>query len=38
VHYDTFPVIRQDSENFVQQLAAKGLKGQVLAPGESITL
>ncbi|MGG4480764.1 metal-dependent hydrolase [Paenibacillus illinoisensis] len=38
VHYDTFPLIRQDSENFVQQLAAKGLKGQVLAPGESITL
>ncbi|MBM6388000.1 MULTISPECIES: metal-dependent hydrolase [Paenibacillus] len=38
VHYDTFPMIRQDSENFVQQLAAKGLKGQVLAPGESITL
>lgn len=38
VHYDTFPMIRQDSENFVQQLAAKGLRGQVLAPGESITL
>lgn len=38
VHYDTFPLIRQDSENFVQQLAAKGLKGQLLAPGESITL
>ncbi|MEK4435496.1 metal-dependent hydrolase [Paenibacillus sp. FSL K6-2862] len=38
VHYDTFPMIRQDSENFVQQLAAKGLKGQVLAPGESISL
>lgn len=38
VHYDTFPLIRQDSENFVQQLAAKGLKGQVLAPGETITL
>lgn len=38
VHYDTFPVIRQDAEHFVQRLAAKGLEGRVLAPGESITL
>ncbi|MDQ0170205.1 metal-dependent hydrolase [Paenibacillus tundrae] len=38
VHYDTFPVIRQDAEKFVQQLASVGLEGRVMAPGDSFTL
>mgnify|MGYP001176816986 CR=1 FL=1 len=38
VHYDTFPVIRQDSEAFVKKLEEKGIRGRVLAPGESMTL
>ncbi|MDP4095592.1 metal-dependent hydrolase [Paenibacillus sp. P96] len=38
VHYNSFPVIKQDAEAFVSQLEAKGLKGKVLAPGESIDI
>ncbi|TYP74907.1 metal-dependent hydrolase [Paenibacillus methanolicus] len=38
VHYDSFPVIKQDAEAFVAKLASRGLKGKVLAPGESIEL
>jgi L-ascorbate metabolism protein UlaG (beta-lactamase superfamily) len=36
VHYDTFPPIKQDAAAYVSQLEAKGLKGKVLAPGESL--
>ncbi|OLO40257.1 metal-dependent hydrolase [Alkalihalophilus pseudofirmus] len=36
VHYNTFPVIEQDGNQFVQQLPA-GV-GKVLAPGEAIEL
>lgn len=38
VHYNTFPVIRQEAEHFVQQLREKGLNGQVLKPGEKLTI
>ncbi|MBD2867166.1 metal-dependent hydrolase [Paenibacillus arenilitoris] len=38
VHYDTFPVIAQDAETFVRRLEDKGLRGQVLAPGEKLTV
>ncbi|MFC4098171.1 metal-dependent hydrolase [Paenibacillus xanthanilyticus] len=38
VHYDSFPVIKQDAESFVAKLANRGLQGKVLAPGESIEL
>ncbi|WP_126425514.1 metal-dependent hydrolase [Brevibacillus marinus] len=38
VHYNTFPLIRQDGQAFVQQLAEAGLSGKALAPGEVITL
>ncbi|WP_424769216.1 metal-dependent hydrolase [Paenibacillus sp. sgz302251] len=38
VHYDTFPPIRQDSEHFVELLSEKGIKGQVMKPGEKLTL
>ncbi|MUT66912.1 metal-dependent hydrolase [Paenibacillus sp. NEAU-GSW1] len=38
MHYNSFPIIRQDAELFVQQLKSNGLKGQVLEPGESITI
>ncbi|MEV5025218.1 metal-dependent hydrolase [Paenibacillus sp. LPE1-1-1.1] len=38
VHYNTFPVIRQEAESFVQQLQSKGMNGLVLSPGEKVTL
>ncbi|MBB3113861.1 L-ascorbate metabolism protein UlaG (beta-lactamase superfamily) [Paenibacillus phyllosphaerae] len=38
VHYNSFPVIKQDAEAFVAQLQERGLEGKVLAPGESIEL
>jgi L-ascorbate metabolism protein UlaG (beta-lactamase superfamily) len=36
VHYDTFPVIRQDAEAFVHRLEAKGVKGIVMRPGDKL--
>jgi L-ascorbate metabolism protein UlaG (beta-lactamase superfamily) len=38
VHYNSFPIIRQDANAFVKQLEAQGQKGLVLAPGESFEL
>ncbi|WP_435170778.1 metal-dependent hydrolase [Paenibacillus glycanilyticus] len=38
VHYNSFPVIRQDAEAFVQALEAKGLKGQLLEPGQKLSI
>ncbi|MGM0879847.1 MAG: metal-dependent hydrolase [Bacillota bacterium] len=38
VHYNTFPVIRQEAEDFVKKLNEKGIKGQVLKPGEKLTI
>ena len=38
MHYDTFPVIRQDPERFRALAAARGCKAAVLRPGESIRL
>jgi L-ascorbate metabolism protein UlaG (beta-lactamase superfamily) len=36
VHYNSFPVIRQDAEAFVNKLEAQGQKGKALAPGEKL--
>ena len=33
IHYNTFPVIRQEAEGFVKQLESKGIKGLVIKPG-----
>lgn len=38
MHYNTFPIIRQEAEEFVGRLEAIGMKGKVLKPGEQITL
>lgn len=38
VHYDTFPVIKQDPGTFVSSLEGKGLKGKVLNPGEELEI
>ncbi|MNF14903.1 metal-dependent hydrolase [compost metagenome] len=38
VHYNTFPVIEQEAELFVQRLREKGLNGQVLEPGEHLVI
>ncbi|MCL6517947.1 metal-dependent hydrolase, partial [Alicyclobacillus sp.] len=35
IHYNTFPVIQQDPNRFVQLLQASGIEGRVLRPGES---
>lgn len=36
IHHSTFPAIKQDAEQFVRQLEARGLKGQVMAPGDEL--
>lgn len=36
VHYNSFPVIRQDAESFVHKLALQGQKGKAMAPGDKI--
>jgi L-ascorbate metabolism protein UlaG (beta-lactamase superfamily) len=36
IHYNTFPLIQQDSHAFVHLLEEKGLRGQVLSPGEQM--
>lgn len=38
VHYDTFPPIAQDGHAFAEALAARGIEGIVLKPGESVEL
>ena len=38
MHYNTFDQIKQDPQAFVSMLAAKGLKGQAVAIGETITV
>jgi L-ascorbate metabolism protein UlaG (beta-lactamase superfamily) len=38
VHYNTFQPIRQDAEAFVQKLAARGIAGKVMAPGDKLDL
>ena len=39
IHYDAFPVIEQDPHAFLARVAAEtGIAGQVLKPGESLTL
>ena len=38
VHYNTFPLIRQDGRAFVRALADRGIQGIALEPGESTRL
>ena len=38
IHYNTFPVIEVDPENFKQKVEAKGVACQVLAFGQEITV
>ncbi|NOV00729.1 metal-dependent hydrolase [Paenibacillus planticolens] len=38
MHYNTFPVIEQNPHAYVEGLAAEGIKGLVLEPGQHITL
>jgi len=39
IHYDAFPVIQQDPRAFLDRVAsATGIAGQILRPGESLTL
>jgi L-ascorbate metabolism protein UlaG (beta-lactamase superfamily) len=38
MHYNTFGFIKQDANAYVAKLEAKGLKGAVLAIGESVTV
>lgn len=38
MHYNTWPLIEQDGNAFVKELEKKGIKGTVLAVGESISL
>lgn len=36
MHYDTFPIIKQDPQAFVRNLQSQGLAGQVMKPGETL--
>jgi L-ascorbate metabolism protein UlaG (beta-lactamase superfamily) len=38
IHYNTFPLIQQDAEQFVRDLASKQIEGYALKPGESLQL
>ncbi|WP_207802265.1 metal-dependent hydrolase [Paenibacillus xerothermodurans] len=38
VHYNSFPIIRQDADAFAAKVQAQGQNAQVLAPGEKIEL
>jgi len=38
MHYNTFPPIKQDAKAFVSALAAKGLRGQAMGIGETISV
>jgi L-ascorbate metabolism protein UlaG (beta-lactamase superfamily) len=38
MHYNTFPPIKQDAEAFVAALAEKGIKGNAIKIGETITV
>lgn len=38
VHYNTFPLIAQDGEAYAAKLAARGIGGRALKPGESMDL
>lgn len=38
LHYNTFPVIRQDAERFAAALSERGIRGIVLEPGQSTEL
>ncbi|RED55545.1 metal-dependent hydrolase [Cohnella lupini] len=38
VHHNTFPLIKQDADLFVKQLEERGLKGKVMAPGDSLEI
>lgn len=38
MHFNTFPVIKQDEKAFVEEVKKKGLKAVALAPGESIEI
>lgn len=38
MHYDTFPVIDADEEEFVKRVEGKGLKAMVVRPGRSVDL
>ncbi|MGI6606292.1 MAG: metal-dependent hydrolase [Peptococcia bacterium] len=38
MHYDTFPVIKQDPDAFIERLKQNGLQGLVLKPGDTINI
>lgn len=38
IHYNTFPIIEQDADQFKQQIEAEGMQCYPLSPGEFITV
>ncbi|SDO29010.1 L-ascorbate metabolism protein UlaG, beta-lactamase superfamily [Paenibacillus sp. yr247] len=36
MHYNTFPIIKQDPHAFVESLASEGIKGIVMEPGQNL--
>ncbi|WP_239618163.1 metal-dependent hydrolase [Cohnella mopanensis] len=38
IHFNTFPAIRQDGRDFTNRLAAQGIQGRVMEPGQTLTI
>jgi L-ascorbate metabolism protein UlaG (beta-lactamase superfamily) len=38
IHYNTFPQIQQNEEDFFDKLSKQGMKGKALKPGETLTI
>jgi L-ascorbate metabolism protein UlaG (beta-lactamase superfamily) len=38
IHYNTFPLLKQDGGAFVKKLSEKGIQGVELMPGQSYTV
>jgi len=38
IHFNTFPIIRQDGREFKDRLAAKGIHGRVMEPGQTLSI
>jgi L-ascorbate metabolism protein UlaG (beta-lactamase superfamily) len=38
MHYNTWPVISADADDFVKRIGSLGSKGRVMKPGESLEI
>jgi L-ascorbate metabolism protein UlaG (beta-lactamase superfamily) len=38
MHYNTFPIIKQDPKAFIESLASEGIEGMVMEPGQNLEM